>query len=450
MLTFGSCFAGIGGFDLGFERAGMRALWNVERDPKCRQLLAMKFPAAAQFDDVCTVGRKNLAAVDVICGGFPCQDLSTAGPRSGLAGARSGLFYQLTRITDELRPALLVFENVSGLLSSEDGRDVARVLMELDRIGYDGAWRVFDAQYFGVAQRRRRIFGVFARRDSGASRCAEVLSLAEGLRGHPAPRRKTGEGITGTLTRGSLDGSGACGGDGRDSFLVAGTLQASGKSAGSATQQDAESGLLIAHTLSASHDASEDGTGRGLPLVAACLQERDSKGSDSNTKPGHLIVCPFDSTQITSRTNRSQPQPGAPCHTLARGAHAPAIAFSCKDYGAEAGELAPTLRAMGHRESHANGGGQIGVVTPEVADPITANEGGTYSHEGSHNFRLHNVVAGVRRLTPRECERLQGFPDDWTLGYKDGVRYRMLGNAVPVPCAEWIGRRIVAKWKAVA
>src|SRR5690606_10553137 len=109
--------------------------------------------------------------VDVICGGFPCQDLSIAGRRAGLAGARSGLFYEMTRITDELQPAFLCWENVVGLLSSRGGRDFLAVLMELERIGYSGCWTTLDAQFFGVAQRRRRVFGVFARRDIGAARC---------------------------------------------------------------------------------------------------------------------------------------------------------------------------------------------------------------------------------------------------------------------------------------
>ncbi|MEK6839330.1 MAG: DNA (cytosine-5-)-methyltransferase, partial [Nanoarchaeota archaeon] len=168
----------------------MRSAWNVEREPTCRKLLAAKFPNAAQYDDVQTVGTHNLAPVDLICGGFPCQDLSVAGHRAGLSGSRSGLYYHLTRITDALKPAFLLWENVPGLHSSDDGRDFARVLMELARIGYSGVWRTFDAQYFGLAQRRRRIFSLFARGDTGAERAAEILSLAEGVRWHPAPRRE--------------------------------------------------------------------------------------------------------------------------------------------------------------------------------------------------------------------------------------------------------------------
>jgi DNA (cytosine-5)-methyltransferase 1 len=127
MLTLGSIFAGIGGFDLAFERAQIKALWQIEKDQNCRTLLASKFPSASRFDDVSTVKPKHLSPVDIICGGFPCQDLSIAGKRAGLKGARSGLFYEMLKIISRLKPALVVWENVSGLSSSDDGRDLLRV-----------------------------------------------------------------------------------------------------------------------------------------------------------------------------------------------------------------------------------------------------------------------------------------------------------------------------------
>jgi DNA (cytosine-5)-methyltransferase 1 len=203
-----SIFAGIGGFDAGFGQAGIETVAIVEIDKNCRKLMAAKFPNAQQFDDARTVGKNNLPPCDIVCGGFPCQDLSVAGKRAGLAGNRSGLFYELTRITHELQPAFLVWENVPGLLSSNRGHDFLAVLTELRRIGYSGGWRTFDAQYFGVAQRRRRIFGVFARRDIGADRCAEILSLAEGVRGHPAPGREARERPAGTLNARTKGGGG--------------------------------------------------------------------------------------------------------------------------------------------------------------------------------------------------------------------------------------------------
>ncbi len=158
--TVGSLFAGIGGFDLGFERAGFRTAWQVEIDPIRRAVLADRFPHAQRFDDVRACGRHNLSAVDVIVGGFPCQDLSTMGKRAGLAGERSGLFYEVVRIINELRPRWLVLENVTGLLSCNDGEDFAAVIGTLAECGYLGFWRVLNAQYFGVPTKRRRVFMV--------------------------------------------------------------------------------------------------------------------------------------------------------------------------------------------------------------------------------------------------------------------------------------------------
>ena len=224
--------------------------------------------------------------------------------------------------------------------------------------------------------------------------------------------------------------------------------------------------MLVTHALRADgFDASEDGTGRGTPLVPVA----------------------FDTTQITSRENRSNPQPGDPCHPLAAGSHPPLVAFSCKDHGADAGDLAPTLRAMGHAGSHPNAGGQVaiafteqsfesGEITPTlvsggkgggknainlphvVAFDLRGREGGS-QFEGPHDTaniraasggssRSYVAQSGVRRLTPRECERLQGFPDDFTLvpcrgkPAADGPRYKAIGNSMAVPCMRWIGERI--------
>lgn len=194
-----------------------------------------------------------------------------------------------------------------------------------------------------------------------------------------------------------------------------------------------------------------------LPDVAWCLQERDAKGADSDTKPGHLIPVgggfdapiPFDTTQITSAGNYSRPQPGDPAHPLAAGAHAPAIAFSCKDHGADAGEIAPTLRSMEFEGSHANGGGQVAVAFHNRQDPDVS---GSVTHPlGAEDNGLGlGLGLKVRRLTPIECERLQGFPDDYTLvpvrgkPAADGPRYRALGNSMAVNCMRWIGERVDA------
>jgi site-specific DNA-cytosine methylase len=152
-------FSGIGGFDKGFHDAGMRSVWAVEKEPFCRAVLRTHFPQLEIFEDVRSVGKHNLKPVDVISAGVPCQDVSVAGKRAGLAGERTGLFYEFARVLRELRPTWFTFENVPGLLSSNGGRDFAEVLRVLMvECGYGVCWRVLNSQFFGVAQRRNRLF----------------------------------------------------------------------------------------------------------------------------------------------------------------------------------------------------------------------------------------------------------------------------------------------------
>jgi DNA (cytosine-5)-methyltransferase 1 len=157
-LTFGSLFAGVGGFDLGFERAGMKCLWQVEIDTKCQSILAYHFPSAKRYSDVREVGIHNLEKVDVICGGFPCQDVSLAGQRMGLNGKRSTLWSEYHRIICEIKPGWAVVENVRGLYSSDAGRFFGGILRDLASIGYDAEWDCLPAAYFGAPQLRHRVY----------------------------------------------------------------------------------------------------------------------------------------------------------------------------------------------------------------------------------------------------------------------------------------------------
>jgi DNA (cytosine-5)-methyltransferase 1 len=169
MPTIGSLFAGIGGFDLGFENAGFTTAWQVELNPVNRAVLADRFPHAQRFEDVRQCGAHNLIPVDVLTGGFPCQDISLAGARStnkdkrGLRGERSGLFWEVIRILKEIQPRWVVLENVVNLLAVNDSEDFETVIRALADCGYVGLWRVLNAQYFGVPQQRRRLFLVAGR-----------------------------------------------------------------------------------------------------------------------------------------------------------------------------------------------------------------------------------------------------------------------------------------------
>lgn len=154
MLTFGSLFAGIGGMDLGLERAGMTCAWQVEIDEYATRVLAKHWPAVPRFRDVREVGAHNLEPVGLICGGFPCQDISIAGKKAGLDGERSGLWREMHRLVGELRPRYVLVENVAELLK----RGLGRVLGDLAALGYDAEWETLPASAFGAPHQRERLF----------------------------------------------------------------------------------------------------------------------------------------------------------------------------------------------------------------------------------------------------------------------------------------------------
>jgi DNA (cytosine-5)-methyltransferase 1 len=321
-LTFVSAFAGIGGFDLALERVGMRCVGQIEIDPACRSVLARHFPEVPRHDDIRTAidwwATQPRPLVDVLTGGFPCQDLSTANTtgRVGLAGQRSGLFFDLARAIGALRPRWVLLENVTGLLHANRGRDFATVLDTLGQLGYGVAWQVLDAQRFGLAQQRRRVF-LAGRR--GAPCPVEVLSAAEPGPPGAAPRRPP---------------------------------------------QDPSAAP------------------RAAPGAAADRPEQS--GALNGQVAGPLYVV-------------------------------------------QAGGWSP-LYWRNHGPSY----------TLNTAD----------RHIVAYIPPGHDQLV-IRGFTPRECERLQGFPDDWTATgtdgrpIPDGIRYRMLGNAVAVPVVEWVGHRLL-------
>ena len=408
-MTVGSLFAGIGGFDLGFERAGAVPAWSVEIDKSCRRLLARHFPESERYEDVRQVGADTLGAVDLICGGFPCQDVSVAGRREGLAGQRSGLWWQFHRILGELRPRWVVIENVPGLLSIDEGRGFASILHGLGELGYRSAWRVLDAQYFGLAQRRKRLFIVGHLADGSAG---EVLFERTGVPGDPATGRQTGQDVAFALTasvRRSGDGHGNAW---NTTYPIAGTLGGSSQSGGfRTTDLDNNGAFVVAEPLTRSTcktTSHGDGSPHNL-IVAPTVTSKWAKGSGepAGDEVQNLV---YDGMQVTSKHNRQNPKPNAPAPTLYSGGSALLVRM---------------------REGKPGGG-----------------KGPLISHDASLTLGTANDQTlcngtGVRRLTPLECERLQGFPDSWTEGHADTTRYKMLGNAVAVPVAEWIARRIM-------
>ena len=194
-----SLFSGVGGFDLGLERAGMVTVAQCEWDPKCQAVLRRHWPHVPKWHDVADVRGDDLPDAEVVAFGSPCQDLSVAGKRAGLEGGRSGLFYEAIRIIKELQdsgrgPQYVIWENVVGALSSNKGADFGAVLGALAELGaVDVQWRILDARFYGVPQRRRRVF-VVARFDPRAAGGPEVLPVFPSVRGNPKKGSKARKG----------------------------------------------------------------------------------------------------------------------------------------------------------------------------------------------------------------------------------------------------------------
>lgn len=392
-MRVGELFAGIGGFGLAAQRAGCSLTWACEIDDFASRVYAARFPGVPIHPDVRDMVGEP---VDCITGGFPCQDLSVAGKRKGLIGERSGLFWEITRIAKRLRPRWLLLENVPGLLSSHKGRDFETVLAALDEFGYGVSWRVLDAQFFGVPQRRRRVFIVG---HLGAECPAEVLFESESVSGDSQARRKAQAGVTQSLTR-SLGSGGA-------------------------DDNDAQGGLIVAQPLAA-HHRRDDLESSTYVIQERAVSEGESGPDGKGWRQGQAYT-------LEARH-----------HTQAVIVARPLTATSYKGHDEDTDTIvAHALTGEGF-DAGEDGTGR---GTPLVADALVASYAKSVDHAGTHGAGPKNVV-GIRprRLTPRECERLQGFPDDWTLidGASDSARYRALGNAVAVPVVEWILRRMTA------
>jgi len=173
-MRVASFFSGIGGFDLGLERAGMELVFQCENNTFCRSILRKNWPTIPLHADIATLEAKHIPISDLWCAGFPCQDVSLAnqGKRKGLKGERSGLFFKFAELVRERSPEWIIMENVPGLLNSQDGEDFRTVVRTLDELGYGVAWRILDAKFFGTPQRRRRVFLVASYRSASA---AQVL-----------------------------------------------------------------------------------------------------------------------------------------------------------------------------------------------------------------------------------------------------------------------------------
>lgn len=376
------------------------------------------------FGDFTKIGPEHVGPVDLLVGGTPCQSFSIVGKRLGLDDPRGNLAIEFLALAKRIGARWLVWENVPGVYSSWSGEpdndaiaqwdetaDFAEFLNLFRECGYRGAWRTVDAQYvrvdgFGraVPQRRRRCFLVG--HSGNDARAVPVLFDPESLRGHTPPRRTAGDGASDT------PGS------------------------------DPEGDSVVGRR-----------GGPGSGLISGTVSSKWAKGSGgpSGDECQNLVAVPFDTTQITSRTNCSNPQPGDPCHPLAAGPQGKGwqedIAFTLEARRGGQG-VAFAFQSRIAR----NGRGQ-----PEEICP-TLNGADAGATSDMRPMAAIPAIDGwtVRKLTPRECERLQGFPDDFTAiqwrgkSAPDGPRYKAIGNSMAVNVMRWIGMRIDLVERAVS
>ena len=480
-MRYGSVCSGIEAASCAWHPLGWKPQWFAEIEKFPSRVLAHHYPHVPNLGDFTKIGAEH-GPIDLLVGGTPCQSFSVAGLRGGMADARGSLALEFLRLAERTRAEWLVWENVPGVLSSGGGRDFGSILGGMVELGYGFAYRVLDAQYFGLAQRRKRVFVVARLGDWRGP--AAVLFERAGLRGDPPPRQTTEQEVAGTLgggsgarpesgaatliafggnrTSGPLDVAAALqahgGPHGRQDFgsetFITQSVALRGRDGGATIELGDDKAFAlrssqgggdkphITHALRAEgFDASEDGTGRGTPLVSV-------------SAPIHLLEVGARCGEADEREGLGVGAEGDPMFTL-QGSKQHGVAFTSKGYGQDAGDVSPTLRAGNHV------GRPNGVVGPVVAfhnrqDP----DSGPVTHPiGAKDNGLGvNYGAAVRRLTPRECERLQGFPDGWTdipgydakrtgelggnRGAADGPRYRALGNSMAVPVMRWIGKRI--------
>ena len=455
-ITAVSLFAGIGGFELAMERVGIQPVASVEIDKKASGVLTERFPNTQVFGDIKGVSSGDLLSAGfnpangIITGGFPCQDLSVAGRRAGLAGERSGLFWEIHRLIAETKTKWFVLENVPGLLSSNDGRDMGVVIGSLAELGYGLAYRILDAQHFGVAQRRRRVF-IVGRLGDDWRTPAKILDIGEGRNGYHQKSFAKGQSVATAVVGGPATSFGHTG------F----SKYFEGISTLTHTQHKRpEDNIVVEPYVKIVRSGERDAEGNLPAEVWAERETAPTLNLMDNGGESRATVIALQNTVI-GRADTAGPQgrghsdDGGPMFTIdTTSPHGIVFAPHKEDGARVQGETINTLTAM-----MGTGGNNV----PMIATPIQdAREGEKKQNgmgvgaEGDPAYTIDTVsyqavasASFVRRLTPVECERLQGFPDNWTAvsagkPQADSSRYKQTGNAVAVPVVQWILERIVA------
>jgi len=470
-VRFGSVCSGIEAASVAWEPLGWRAAWFSEIESFPSAVLAHHYSETPNLGDMTRLrDRDDLPGIDLLVGGTPCQSFSVAGLRGGLDDERGNLALEFCRLAGRSRPRWIVWENVPGVLSSSGGRDFASIVGALAELGYGCCWRVLDAQYHGVPQRRRRVFLVGYLGDwrpAGA-----VLFEREGLRGNPPPSREAREeaagGVGGRASHWgggphpSLNQSNNTGGIGlsnQELFSQGGgglvPDVAMCLNTGGQRRDDGESQTFVVnaretpvHTSDLSLPLGAPDTGHAVAfqqnsrdevrLIGGDGQIAGALAAERGMKQQNYIA---SSHAVAFAQNQlGEVRTGGVVNTLntnsnASGRNTPMVAFQ-QNYVASIQERAVS-------ENPNNGPDGAGFRT----------DGAAYTLEARTQPQSVATMSAVRRLTPVECERLQGFPDGYTAipwrgkapeDCPDGHRYKALGNSMAVPVMRWIGERIAA------
>jgi DNA (cytosine-5)-methyltransferase 1 len=534
-----SLFSGVGGFDMGLENAGMETVFQCEWDKHANTILNKHWPHVPKWDDVSTLTGEHILSkapvIDVVAWGSPCQDLSVAGKRSGLEGERSGLFHEGIRIIKELRketngqyPRISIWENVVGALNSNRGADFGIILDEMAEAGAMVIeWAVLDAQYFGVPQRRRRVFVIAIFDPVLAERCPEtLLPVAESLPGHlakgkPARKSATSKTATSVGTDGGILGSDIVGSlNTSDAKMISSqyvrenkcVVEPFVKSSRAQTADDSET--WVEGAVNPTLNSFDQGDVRATTAIVFENSYRDGAriandgvtqtlSAKMGTGGGNTPMLAFD-TQFGSNANvteniaptlKSSQAPPSVAYPIQDGRdiekhqnglgvgdeHSPA--YTIDQTGAQAVAYGIQGSMIGRQDhngpagkGHTEEGDPMFTLTstdvhavsqeePTVFQPGTMVRlnGGVWegtvptlraeSKRGDNepHIQIHNAepTMAVRRLTPLECERLMGWPDDHTRYKADGTeqadtnRYKQCGNGVASPVAQWIAKHLL-------
>jgi DNA (cytosine-5)-methyltransferase 1 len=469
VIRYGSVCSGIEAATVAWHGLGWAPAWYSEIEAFPCAVLKHHYPAVPNYGDMTKFEEWPDEPIELLVGGTPCQSFSVAGLRKGLADPRGNLMLTFGAIARKYRPEWLVWENVPGVLSSNGGRDFGTFLGMLAELGYGFAYRVLDAQYFGVAQRRRRVFVVANAR--GWQRAAAVLFERESLSGHPAPSREKGEGVAGTIA--------ARFGNSRNNHEelawpaeVASTLTA---------KFGSKLGLENQHALGGAQLFVPDVLGTLTARMMNALGARD-------IEDGAVLPCAFHNRQDPDVSGDITHPLGAKDNGLAvaqpialqdvrdvekrqggKGWRDDGTSFTLDTFATQGvaqpitqfGDVAGSLTAR-HDSSPCADRGQNVVAQPYVGGVDYENNAHTMEQPtgpllkgsptgGGRPLPAIATAMQVRRLTPVECERLQGFPDNYTnipwrkkSDAPDGPRYKALGNSMAVPVMQWIGERIAA------